>query len=86
VQRSYQTAGSIISFSKAFSRILEDDSGLELLVNGKVISLDLSVKEVYQNVVLKDHRNRPQGSGTGAGSSANAANIRENDPTTWQFL
>lgn len=30
--------------------LLEDDNGMELLVNNKIISLDLSVKEVYKKV------------------------------------
>ena len=32
--------------------LLEDDSGLELLVNNKIISLDLPVKEVYKKIVF----------------------------------
>lgn len=34
--------------------LLEDDSGLELLVNNKIISLDLPVKEVYKKIVCAD--------------------------------
>ena len=30
--------------------LLEDDNGMELLANNKIISLDLSVKDVYQKV------------------------------------
>ena len=30
--------------------LLEDDNGMELLVNNKIISLDLPVKDVYQKV------------------------------------
>lgn len=30
--------------------LLEDDSGMELLVNNKIIGLDLPVKEVYKKV------------------------------------
>lgn len=30
--------------------LLEDDNGMELLVNNKIISLDLSVKEVYKKI------------------------------------
>lgn len=30
--------------------LLEDDSGMELLVNNKIINLDLSVKDVYRKV------------------------------------
>ena len=32
--------------------LLEDDNGMELLVNNKIISLDLPVKDVYQKVWL----------------------------------
>jgi E3 ubiquitin-protein ligase UBR4 len=35
--------------------LLEDDSGLELLVNNKIISLDLSVKEVYRKIWQNDN-------------------------------
>ncbi len=34
--------------------LLEDDNGMELLVNNKIISLDLPVKDVYQKVWLPD--------------------------------
>jgi E3 ubiquitin-protein ligase UBR4 len=30
--------------------LLEDDNGMELLVNNKIISLDFPVKDVYQKV------------------------------------
>ena len=35
--------------------LLEDDSGLELLVNNKIISLDLAVKEVYRKIWQNEH-------------------------------
>ncbi|XP_041369615.1 E3 ubiquitin-protein ligase UBR4-like [Gigantopelta aegis] len=35
--------------------LLEDDTGMELLVNKKIISLDLPVKEVYKKVWLPEH-------------------------------
>lgn len=35
--------------------LLEDDTGMELLVSNKIISLDLSVKEVYKRIWLTDH-------------------------------
>jgi E3 ubiquitin-protein ligase UBR4 len=39
--------------------LFEDDNGMELLVNNKIISLDLSVREVYKKVwlteVLSEH-------------------------------
>ena len=34
--------------------LLEDDNGMELLVNNKIISLDLAVKDVYYKVWLPD--------------------------------
>lgn len=34
--------------------LLEDDNGMELLVNNKIISLDLPVKDVYQKVWLQE--------------------------------
>lgn len=34
--------------------LLEDDNGMELLVNNKIISLDLLVKDVYQKVWLPE--------------------------------
>ncbi|XP_067662559.1 E3 ubiquitin-protein ligase UBR4-like [Haliotis asinina] len=35
--------------------LLEDDTGMELLVNKKIISLDLPVKEVYKKIWLPEH-------------------------------
>ncbi|XP_050389975.2 E3 ubiquitin-protein ligase UBR4 [Patella vulgata] len=35
--------------------LLDDDTGMELLVNKKIISLDLPVKEVYKKIWLPDH-------------------------------
>ena len=32
--------------------LLEDDSGMELLVNNKIINLDLPVKDVYRKVFI----------------------------------
>ncbi len=32
--------------------LLEDDNGMELLVNNKIVSLDLAVKDVYQKIWL----------------------------------
>ena len=32
--------------------LLEDDNGMELLVNNKIISLDLPVKDVYNKVII----------------------------------
>lgn len=32
--------------------LLEDDSGMELLVNNKIINLDLPVKDVYRKVII----------------------------------
>lgn len=38
--------------------LLEDDNGMELLVNNKIISLDLPVKDVYKKVWLAEGGNR----------------------------
>lgn len=46
--------------------LLEDDSSLELLVNNKIISLDLPVKEVHKRIVCAD------ANASGASSSANS--------------
>uniref|UniRef100_A0A2C9K8S7 UBR-type domain-containing protein n=1 Tax=Biomphalaria glabrata TaxID=6526 RepID=A0A2C9K8S7_BIOGL len=35
--------------------LLDDDTGMELLVNKKIISLDLAVKDVYKKIWLPDH-------------------------------
>ncbi|XP_053389127.1 protein purity of essence-like [Mercenaria mercenaria] len=35
--------------------LLEDDSGMELLVNKKIISLDLPVKDVYRKEWTLEH-------------------------------
>ena len=35
--------------------LLEDDTGMELLVNNKIISLDLPVADVYKKVWAVDH-------------------------------
>ena len=35
--------------------LLEDDTGMELLVNKKIISLDLPVKDVYKKVWSPEH-------------------------------
>jgi E3 ubiquitin-protein ligase UBR4 len=34
--------------------LLEDDNGMELLVNNKIMSLDLAVQEVYQRIWLPE--------------------------------
>ncbi|XP_016135663.1 E3 ubiquitin-protein ligase UBR4-like [Sinocyclocheilus grahami] len=39
--------------------LLEDDSGMELLVNNKIISLDLSVAEVYKKVWCPTNEGEP---------------------------
>ena len=38
--------------------LLEDDSGMELLVNNKIISLDLPVKEVYKKIWIGEAGNQ----------------------------
>ena len=49
--------------------LLEDDSGLELLVNNKIISLDLAVKEVYKRIVQADTASTGSSGGTGSVAS-----------------
>ncbi|XP_033099816.1 E3 ubiquitin-protein ligase UBR4-like [Anneissia japonica] len=39
--------------------LLEDDTGMELLVNNKIISLDLPVKEVYKRIWCHDNEGEP---------------------------
>ena len=41
--------------------LLEDDSGMELLVNNKIISLDLPVKEVYKKIWIGEAGNQEVG-------------------------
>ena len=44
--------------------LLEDDTGMELLVNNKIISLDLPVADVYKKVWAVDHTEvRPRAQG-----------------------
>ena len=38
--------------------LLEDDNGMELLVNNKIISLDLPVKEVYKKIWIGEAGNQ----------------------------
>jgi len=35
--------------------LLEDDSGMELLINNKIIALDLPVRDVYKKIWLPNH-------------------------------
>ena len=35
--------------------LLDDDSGMDLLVSGKIISLDLPIRDVYKKVWLAGH-------------------------------
>lgn len=39
--------------------LLEDDYGMELLVAGNIISLDLSISQVYEQVWKKSHSQSP---------------------------
>ncbi|XP_071821604.1 E3 ubiquitin-protein ligase UBR4-like isoform X2 [Apostichopus japonicus] len=39
--------------------LLEDDTGMELLVNNKIMSLDLPVKEVYKKIWCPDNEGEP---------------------------
>ena len=49
--------------------LLEDDTGMELLVNNKIISLDLPVKDVYQKVWLPEVGAAAVGGGGGGGGN-----------------
>ena len=53
--------------------LLEDDNGMELLVNNKIISLDLPVKDVYQKVWLPALASAGIGSGIGGAAAAQDA-------------
>lgn len=53
--------------------LLEDDSSLELLVNNKIMSLDLPVKDVYKKIVLAE-------AAAAASSSASQAPERNQPP------
>lgn len=63
--------------------LLEDDYGMELLVAGNIISLDLSISQVYEQV-WKKYYNQTQNSlsSTVAPSSAGLTSTRDCPPMT----
>ncbi|CAL5080495.1 unnamed protein product [Urochloa decumbens] len=60
--------------------LLEDDYGMELLVGGNIISLDLSISQVYEQVWRK-HHGQTQHALSNAGSTA-ASSVRDCPPMT----
>lgn len=63
--------------------LLEDDYGMELLVAGNIISLDLSISQVYEQVWKKYHSQTQSSlSATGAPSSAGSTSVRDCPPMT----
>lgn len=61
--------------------LLEDDYGMELLVGGNIISLDLSISQVYEQVWRKRH-GQTQHSLLSANSLTAASSIRDCPPMT----
>ncbi|KAK8459521.1 hypothetical protein SEVIR_2G160200v4 [Setaria viridis] len=61
--------------------LLEDDYGMELLVGGNIISLDLSISQVYEQVWRK-HHGQTQHSLSNANSLTAASSIRDCPPMT----
>ncbi|MCO5564796.1 hypothetical protein L7F22_018464 [Adiantum nelumboides] len=61
--------------------LIEDDYGMELLVAGHIISLDLSVAQVYEQV-WKKSQNQQSGSGTGSAGAAGTTSGRDCPPMT----
>ncbi|KAH7416528.1 hypothetical protein KP509_14G095600 [Ceratopteris richardii] len=61
--------------------LIEDDYGMELLVAGHIISLDLSVAQVYEQV-WKKAQNQSSGSGTGSSVGSSGTTGRECPPMT----
>lgn len=63
--------------------LVEDDYGMELLVAGNIISLDLSVSQVYEQVWRKYHgQSQSNLSNSGAPSSGGFPSIRDCPPMT----
>ncbi|CAN6173744.1 unnamed protein product [Urochloa humidicola] len=60
--------------------LLEDDYGMELLVGGNIISLDLSISQVYEQVWRK-HHGQSQHALSNAGSTA-ASSVQDCPPMT----
>lgn len=63
--------------------LLEDDYSMELLVAGNIISLDLSISQVYEQVWKKYHSQTQNSVSTaGAPSSAGSTSVRDYPPMT----
>lgn len=61
--------------------LLEDDYGMELLVAGNIISLDLSISQVYEQVWRK-HHGQTQYSLSNSSSLTAASSVRDCPPMT----
>jgi len=61
--------------------LLEDDYGMELLVGGSIISLDLSISQVYEQVWRK-HHGQTQHSLSNVSAITAASSIRDCPPMT----
>jgi len=61
--------------------LLEDDYGMELLVGGSIISLDLSISQVYEQVWRKNH-GQTQHSLSNVSAITAASSIRDCPPMT----
>ncbi|XP_015696271.2 auxin transport protein BIG [Oryza brachyantha] len=61
--------------------LLEDDYGMELLVAGNIISLDLSISQVYEQVWRK-HHGQTQHSLSNASTLSAASSVRDCPPMT----
>ncbi|RZC70316.1 hypothetical protein C5167_033447 [Papaver somniferum] len=60
--------------------LIEDDFGMELLVAGNIISLDLSISQVYEQVWKKSHHHSQNTMGGSALVSANAFSTGKDCP------
>ena len=56
--------------------LLEDDTGMELLICNKIISLDLPVKDVYKKIWCSQQNVRRGGDGRGVHVHARALFVR----------
>ena len=62
--------------------LLEDDYGMELLVAGNIISLDLSISQVYEQVWRKHHGQTQHSLSNASQLSAAASSVRDCPPMT----
>ncbi|XP_051186441.1 auxin transport protein BIG [Lolium perenne] len=61
--------------------LIEDDYGMELLVSGNIISLDLSISQVYEQV-WKKHHGQTQHSLSNTSTLSAASSVRDCPPMT----